>query len=96
MPYIDPPGRRTTHDSITVSTMSCGVRPMWHGPCGRRADCGRGPIDRGVGLSGNAYCSAVSLPLTFLASSNSVTATRSSARVLRSGASSSACFSAAP
>ena len=42
------------------------------------------------------YCSGVSPPVFFLASSISVTATSISARALRFGASSSACFSADP
>src|SRR5258707_1297492 len=42
------------------------------------------------------YCTGVSPPAVFLASSISVAATRISARVLRSGASKSACFSAVP
>src|SRR5207248_114275 len=42
------------------------------------------------------HCNGVSPPAAFLASSISVTAMRISARVLRSGASSIACFSAAP
>jgi CoA binding domain len=42
------------------------------------------------------HCSGVSPGILLLASSISVTATRISARVLRSGASSKACFSAGP
>jgi hypothetical protein len=51
-----------------------------------------------VGLDARSrfHCSGVSPPVAFLASSISVAATRISARVLRSGASSSACFSAVP
>jgi len=44
---------------------------------------------------GSSYCSLVSPSPAFLASSISVSATRISARVFRSGASSIACFSAA-
>src|SRR3954452_24287543 len=42
------------------------------------------------------HCNGVSPPVIFLASSISVTATRISARVFRSGASNSACFSGGP
>src|ERR1044071_5940119 len=45
---------------------------------------------------GQSYCNFVSPSFSLLASSISVSATRISARVFRSGASSIACFSAAP
>src|SRR5262245_48645746 len=56
---------------------------------------GRGVAPARAGHPG-LYCRGVSPPDVFLASSISVAATRISARVLRSGASNSACFSAVP
>ena len=71
-------------------------------PRGRSCDvCGRLAQGRaaGIGLprmTRGRYCNPVSPLVRFLARSISVTATRISARVLRSGASSIACFSAGP
>src|SRR5262249_50330916 len=75
-----------------------------------RVDAVGGPVGRGVAhgcahgtklhMNSKAarprHCNGVSPSVLALASSISVTATRISARILRSGASSSACFSAAP
>ena len=62
----------------------------------RTACAGQGCRNRALRMTRERYCNPVSPLVRFLARSISVTATRISARVLRSGASSMACFSAGP
>src|SRR6185312_12768583 len=90
-----PLGQRADQDFQQLRIDRAGGRPVWRGG-GHRENSVHALIPRARREHASPYCNGGSPSVFFLARSISVMATRISARVFRSGASSSACFSAAP